>query len=155
MTLIVRPIEPGDVESVIGIEEDSFPKPWENDVFRILAAWYGEVMVENRRTVLMRVAEINEQVVGYIVWEENRDTFTAHLMNLAITSSFRRKGYATLLAIYAFDKMKGQEMKRCILEVRESNLAAIELYRQLGMKHTGRRPNYYDDEDALIFTKSF
>jgi ribosomal-protein-alanine N-acetyltransferase len=155
LTLIIRPIEPSDVEEVIRIEEACFLKPWDNDVFRILATWQGEVRIEDRRTILMRIAEADEKIAGYIVWEENRDTFTAHLMNIVIDSSFRRKGFATMLAIYAFDRMRKQSMKRCILEVRESNRPAIELYKHLGMKHTGRRPDYYEGEDALIFTQSF
>jgi ribosomal-protein-alanine N-acetyltransferase len=38
------------------------------------------------------------------------------------------------------------------LEVRRSNVAAIELYRSLGYRQVGVRPNYYQEEgeDAIV-----
>jgi ribosomal-protein-alanine N-acetyltransferase len=40
------------------------------------------------------------------------------------------------------------------LEVRESNLAAQEMYRKFGYEQTGRRKRYYKDnsEDAILMT---
>ena len=42
------------------------------------------------------------------------------------------------------------------LEVRESNLAAQEMYRKFGYEKTGRRKRYYkdNDEDAILMTLS-
>ena len=41
------------------------------------------------------------------------------------------------------------------LEVRPSNLPAIELYQKLGFNEIGRRPKYYTDskEDAVVMMK--
>ena len=43
------------------------------------------------------------------------------------------------------------------LEVRPSNLAAVNLYMGLGFVEEGRRRNFYNDptEDALILTRRF
>jgi ribosomal-protein-alanine N-acetyltransferase len=40
------------------------------------------------------------------------------------------------------------------LEVRETNLAAQEMYREFGYKASGRRKRYYKDtdEDAILMT---
>jgi ribosomal-protein-alanine N-acetyltransferase len=41
------------------------------------------------------------------------------------------------------------------LEVRPSNITAVELYEKLGFREIGRRPKYYTDskEDALVMMK--
>ncbi len=43
-------------------------------------------------------------------------------------------------------------IRKIFLEVRESNAAALVLYKNLGFEITGRRPNYYRDptESALL-----
>jgi ribosomal-protein-alanine N-acetyltransferase len=38
-----------------------------------------------------------------------------------------------------------------ILEVRESNIAAINLYKSVGFSQYGKRENYYKNEDAILF----
>jgi ribosomal-protein-alanine N-acetyltransferase len=48
-----------------------------------------------------------------------------------------------------------QGAKSAHLEVRPSNITAIELYQKLGFERVGRRPKYYTDskEDALLMMK--
>jgi len=44
--------------------------------------------------------------------------------------------------------------KRLWLEVRSKNSGAIAFYRSLDMKITGKIPNYYGSDDALIMIMS-
>ena len=50
--------------------------------------------------------------------------------------------------------MRREGADSSFLEVRESNLAAQELYRRFGFEETGRRPRYYKDnsEDAILMS---
>lgn len=69
------------------------------------------------------------------------------ILNLAVAPSFRRKGIAKTLL--------GHELRRraaFFLEVRESNMAAQNLYFQFGFREIARRPRYYQDpsEGAIV-----
>ena len=52
------------------------------------------------------------------------------------------------------EKGKIDNRKRFLLEVRQGNKAAISLYKKLGFKEDGIRPNFYDapKEDALLMS---
>ena len=51
----------------------------------------------------------------------------------------------------SINKLKG--VKEVFLEVRRSNLPAINLYKSNGYQKISERKNYYGNEDALIFKK--
>ena len=65
--------------------------------------------------------------------------------------SYRRKGMAKKLMSALIKAARGGGGERILLEVRESNDAAINLYRALGFKEYSVRKNYYMDnsENAL------
>ena len=54
-----------------------------------------------------------------------------------------------------FDRAKEKECHSIFLEVRESNVAAVELYKSYGFVSTGKRKGYYSNpkEDALLMVK--
>ena len=54
--------------------------------------------------------------------------------------------------LFIFEEAKKLEIKWFTLEVRASNLPAINLYRKYGFETIGKRERYYQDnnEDALI-----
>lgn len=70
--------------------------------------------------------------------------------NIAVNEKFRRRGVAKALFEALFAEHPNAE--RVVLEVRESNAAAIALYTSLGFECAGRRKRFYTapDEDALI-----
>lgn len=78
------------------------------------------------------------------------------LENIAVSQEFRRRGLGMQLldALMAFvQETKGGAV---LLEVRESNMAARQLYEKSGFRETGRRRNYYADpvEDAVLYGKA-
>jgi len=90
------------------------------------------------------------QVLGYIcLWVVGQEM---EIANLAVHPSWRRKGIGRALMRYGlrFGQKKGARW--AYLEVRASNAAAQELYRQLGFEVIGVRERYYQHplEDALI-----
>ena len=54
-----------------------------------------------------------------------------------------------------FNKDTQQGANSVYLEVRPSNIPAVELYEELGFKEIGHRPKYYADskEEALVMMK--
>lgn len=79
----------------------------------------------------------------------------AEILNLAVLQAHRRHGLAKTLVSRLLNEFAKKFVTRVFLEVRESNLAATELYRRMGFISLGRRPGYYRDppEAALILER--
>ncbi len=63
----------------------------------------------------------------------------SEILNLAVALDSRRRGVARALLAHAIAEQPGN----WFLEVRESNTAALELYRSTGFLAFGARPGYY------------
>ena len=93
------------------------------------------------------------QVIGYAFWHLVADE--VHVLKVAVTPAWRGQGIASRLLERCFTSSVEQGAESAHLEVRPSNIAAIELYQKLGFELVGRRPKYYTDskEDALLLVK--
>ncbi|MEG4032098.1 MULTISPECIES: ribosomal protein S18-alanine N-acetyltransferase, partial [unclassified Microcoleus] len=80
----------------------------------------------------------------------------AHITILAIHPRFQGQGLGQALLWALLKKANYRQLERATLEVRESNLAAVSLYKKFGFKEAGRRKRYYEDtgEDALVMWRS-
>jgi [ribosomal protein S18]-alanine N-acetyltransferase len=76
----------------------------------------------------------------------------AHITIVAIAPTHQRRGLGQLLFLALLASAHHRGLERATLEVRESNTAALALYRKYGFTDVGRRRRYYADtgEDALI-----
>jgi ribosomal-protein-alanine N-acetyltransferase len=137
--LTLRRLGYGDLPSVIAIERRSFPTPWSLAMF---------VLELSKPSGICLAAEDDGELAGYLVCARYDDVW--HLMNVAVHPDRRRRGVATDLIERLFEE--AGDGARFTLEVRVSNIAAIEMYRRFGFRSAGRRRRYYHDngEDALI-----
>ncbi len=94
-----------------------------------------------------RVAELSGDVLGFVVLRRTAPD-ELEILNLAVAPNARRQGVGRVLVAEALRDIRG----RCFLEVRESNTAAIALYRSVGFGELAVRPEYYDDpvEAAIV-----
>ena len=78
-----------------------------------------------------------------------------YIDDVAVSDSFRRKGVAQALMTALEEKAARLDLAFISLEVRQSNLPAIELYSKLGYKKVGLRKNFYEKptENGFIYTK--
>jgi ribosomal-protein-alanine N-acetyltransferase len=130
-----------DIFSVLEVEKRSFTIPWSEEMFRI------ELQNPN---CLYFVAEISNVIVGYVgLWIIVDE---GHISSIAVDPSYRRLKIGRALMQNIFDIAQKKQLKGLTLEVRASNIGAIELYKSFGFKTEGRRKAYYSDnqEDALI-----
>ena len=65
-----------------------------------------------------------------------------------------RKGIAQILLHEIESVFKEMGMKECHLEVREDNVAALNLYRKLGYTKVGTLEKYYGAKHGLYLKKS-
>lgn len=139
-----------DLSRINEIEEESFPHPWNPDVFQDIVEYQGKLMLEGA-IIRMIVATKQDRVAGYIVWTEGRNLSEGHILNIAVRKKLWGRGIGRKLLEYSIDSMTQQNMNQVRLEVREGNLRAREFYEQRGFQQKGRFPAYYEDEDALCY----
>lgn len=74
---------------------------------------------------------------------------------LTVSSLKRNRGYAKTLLTLAQEEWKKENISRLFLEVRQSNEAAIHVYRSCGFETDGVRKQLYQDpvEDGIIMHK--
>jgi len=98
------------------------------------------------------VAEIDGVIVGFLV--ARRIASELEILNLAVRPDARRRGIGHALIQFALAWGKQLDAMNAYLEVRASNQAALEFYKQQQFQETGRRPLYYSNpvEDALVLT---
>ena len=145
----IRRMELSDVDTVKEIDNLSFTLPWPRRAFLF-------ELQENQASHFY-VAEHTgpdgeSRVVGMIgLWLIVDEV---HISTLAVHPAYRRQGIARRLILEAILQSRRKGARSATLEVRESNLGALELYQQLGFRITGRRARYYKDnnEDAVLMT---
>ena len=90
-----------------------------------------------------------EEIVGFA--SARRVLDEGEILNLAVKQPSRRRGAGRALVEVLLQALVRQGVVRVFLEVRESNLAAIAFYKNLGFQVVRRRNGYYrqPDEAAL------
>jgi [ribosomal protein S18]-alanine N-acetyltransferase len=140
--LDLRRLDPDDLDTVEAIERASYPTPWSRTMFA----------AELRKPSALALGAYAEdgELVGYAFVSRYVDAW--HVMNVAVAPEHRRHGVATELLARLFEITAGDQRRGYTLEVRVSNLGAIQLYERLGFQSRGIRRGYYTDnrEDALI-----
>lgn len=144
--LEIKMLDSGDLERVYEIEKLCFPNPWPKRIF--------EMELETPRSTNM-VTMLDGVVCGYIISWKIQDEI--HILNIAVHPDFRRLGVGRFLLGNCLDFFSGQGAVLALLEVRDSNLPAQNLYSKFGFKQIGIRKNYYTDngEDAIVMLKKF
>jgi ribosomal-protein-alanine N-acetyltransferase len=142
MKLNVRKMTVEDIPTVVELDQKSFSLPWPERSFRF-------ELTDNPASRCW-VAEVDGRIVGMIVVWLIVDE--AHVATLATHPDFRRQGIAKKLLSHALRYLIDEGAQSSFLEVRESNIAAQEMYRQFGYQESGRRRRYYkdNDEDAIL-----
>ena len=142
MNVELRRLDPHDLDTVELIERESYPTPWSRSMFA----------AELRKPSSIAIGAYLEdgELVGYAFVSRYVDAW--HVMNIAVTPAFRRRGIATTLLERLFELTAADPRRGYTLEVRVSNADAIRLYERLGFAARGIRRGYYTDnrEDALI-----
>ena len=86
-------------------------------------------------------------ILGFIHILNNVDK--VEILNIIINKNYRQIGIASLLLDYILSITN----KPIILEVKESNIEAINLYKNFNFIEIHRRKNYYKNEDAIIMER--
>lgn len=88
-------------------------------------------------------------LVGFIHISKSYETID--IVNIVVDITKRKMGIGYKLVEYISHLY--DDVLNIMLEVRDSNKIAINLYKKCGFKEINRRKNYYGNEDALIMKK--
>jgi ribosomal-protein-alanine N-acetyltransferase len=83
------------------------------------------------------------------------DNGSAHLTTIGVAPEHRRRGVATMLLGHVEKSLSKREVGTLMLEVRVGNIAAQQLYRDLGYTNVQRVAKYYNNgEDCFLMLKA-
>ena len=123
------------LNDVLKIEASAYGEDhWNRDIF------YSELDKPNSRN---KVVLDNNKAIAFIItsylFEE------AELLSIAVSKEYQGRGIAGLLLDDFIKHSKFNGIEKIFLEVKETNTAAISLYRKFGFKKISMRKNYYSD----------
>ncbi|MBQ7107573.1 MAG: ribosomal protein S18-alanine N-acetyltransferase [Clostridia bacterium] len=133
-----------DAQFIAEIERSCFSTPWT-----------VEQIISSEDTTAFFLAKDGEKVIGYggmyTVLDEG------YVTNIGVLPEYRRKGIGSKIVKELINFSIEKSLSFITLEVRVSNVAAIELYKTFEFNEVGRRKNFYRNptEDAFIMTRYF
>ena len=133
-----------DLEEAYKIELDVNPSPWKYETF------LSSFEVGHKGLICKK----GNLMIGFIIFSPISPE--AHILSISVRNEMQSKGIGTLLLKSMLDQCKAMNYKKLFLEVRVSNIQAINFYNKFGFSKDAIRNNYYTDntEDALLMSLS-
>ncbi|MCI9158873.1 MAG: ribosomal protein S18-alanine N-acetyltransferase [Lawsonibacter sp.] len=142
----IVPMDRSHIPQIAALERECFSDPWSE---RLL-----EDALFDPQACFIAAEDEEGHVLGYAGLHAVLDE--GYIDDIAVAPDARRHGVASAL-LDVFCRFGAVNLAFLTLEVRNSNTAAIALYKKFGFRQAGLRPGYYQKprEDALIMTREF
>ena len=143
MIALIRPASFDDISSIVEIENKTNQMPWSK------AQFLSSMEVGHYSVVMHKDSDI----LGFAIYSPIIPE--SHLLNIAIDPAYQGKGLGDKLLQQIILQNRTIGVKTISLEVRVSNLTAINLYEKRGFHKDAIRPDYYSGspkEDALLMS---
>ena len=141
----IRPMLESDIQDVINGEKEIFGESLGEDFL------LQELKINPFSYYF--VLEIDEHIEGYMGTWINEN---AEILNFYVSKEFQNMGFGSLMLDFFINLCLSVHVKSLTLEVRESNIKAIELYKKYDLKEVSIRKNYYSNGDnALLMERKF
>lgn len=137
MDLTIRWMIKRDFPSVVEIERSSFDCPWKEGDF---------VKCLNQKNIIGMTAEIDDQVVGYVIYGLQKTSM--EIMNLAVAEKFRRMGVATHILDRIKSKLNLNRRTQIQIAVADYNLHGHMLLKSAGFKAVGISEQHFENDDG-------
>lgn len=145
MEIKITPMTLKNIQTISPILEKDFDDFWSTSLL--------EQELNNENSYLV-VAKKDNEIVGFAsLWNVLEE---AHLTNIVVKKNYRKQKIGAKLLEHLISICKDKKYTLLTLEVNESNLPAIELYKKFGFTQVGTRPKYYNHkEDAILMNLTF
>jgi ribosomal-protein-alanine N-acetyltransferase len=133
---VLEPLLLDDADDIAILHEEDFARPWSGSEFRAL--------LEDRTVFGFAAREFGrgkDPPVGFVI--ARRAAGEAEILTVAVARASRRAGIGWMLMDAVLRQLHAERAEALFLEVDETNVAAIALYRRLGFHQVGTRRNYY------------
>ena len=138
----------GDAAALAALHAPVFPDPWPEAAF-------ASLLSRDEVFVLIGARKDKSAPEGFILVRSV--ACEAEVLTLCVAVDARRAGVGNALLSAACDEARARGADGVVLEVGESNSAAVALYQQAGFTTVGRRAAYYrhgpDAADAIVMKK--
>lgn len=143
--MVIRALKEADLSQVAAIENATQVVPWTDKIFRdcFYARYPGWVFEQDNRVISFAIISIHGE--------------ECHLLNLGVHPSYHRQGFGYQILTQTMRAARNLGAMMIYLEVRESNLRAIALYKKLNFIQIGIRKDYYPAfegrENGLVYAR--
>ena len=93
-----------------------------------------------------------DKIIGFLLYSLIYDRI--EIEQFEVTTKKRRKCIGDKLLKYLIEKYQYSDIKNITLEVKEDNIAAINLYKKYGFKKVSTREKYYAGINGLLMEKA-
>lgn len=129
-----------DLELILAIENRAYTFPWTRQ--KLIDSF-------NNPNISIRLILVNEKITGYLITLYSIDFID--ILNICIDPKFQKQGLGRQLLDDFLKRIQKTEVKLVFLEVRVSNVSAIDFYKNYGFELLDTRKKYYSNlEDAKI-----
>ena len=149
MNYQLREMTKDDIETIVKGEEKVFGHSLGYDLI------YSDLALNHY--ALYAVLEIENEIHGYVgMWI----TDNLEIINLYVDEEYQGMGFGSIIMDFVIDICEQSNIQNLSLEVRSSNIKAINLYKKYGLKESHIRKNYYvndnkETEDAIVMIRTF
>jgi len=148
----IRPATPADIPTIIALSRQAeSAAQWSEAAYQEIVAKEPNDSISRRLILVIEDLVIEEREIrGFLVGKAVAREW--ELENIAIAASSRRQGLAIRLLTEFLDLIRRENADCVYLEVRQSNRAALALYKKLSFVEAGRRPSYYQHppDDSIL-----
>lgn len=137
----LEPLAPADSPAISAIHREDFVRPWTDGEFLGLLGQdtvFGYAVRETGRG--------GTPPVGFVL--ARLAAGEGEILTVAVARMHRRQGLGWRLMDAVLRELHGQRAEALFLEVDETNMPAIALYRRLGFFEVGKRPGYYETKEG-------
>jgi ribosomal-protein-alanine N-acetyltransferase len=135
-TVQIRWLIRRDMPETLQIEKESFEYPWTEEDF---------LCCLRQKNCIGMVAVHHEKVVGFMIYELHKARLT--LLNFAVHPNMRRRRVGAQMIQRLKEKLSAQRRREIIVEIRETNLQALNFFKSRGFVALGLVKDRYDDTD--------
>jgi ribosomal-protein-alanine acetyltransferase len=144
--VVIRKAKVADLPQLVDVENSCFD-------YDRLSRRNFHWMIKKAHSIFL-VLEDQGRLVGYGLVLINRGTSLARLYSICTRKEYQGLGLASKLIRELEERASDEDCAYLRLEVKESNKAAIKLYKKLGYQKFTVKEDYYDDgKAALCFEK--
>lgn len=99
---------------------------------------------------LLKVAEVEEEVIGYSIGHFNTETSEGWMLSLAVLPEYRGKEIGQQLSSNLIREIEEKGADKIFLTVHPDNNPAIRTYEKLGFVRHQHKKDYYQDNSPRI-----